>query len=77
MVEPVDDPKIGKTAICILKKFGSMDANEELQMDQIRTAAQKAFGEKANDIVQECVVKKATPAETAIHMIRCWKKYSF
>lgn len=75
MGKPVDDPKLGKTAICILKKSRFLNANEELQTDLIRTAAEQAFGEKANDIVNKCVVKKATPGETAIHIIRCVTKY--
>jgi hypothetical protein len=68
----VDDPKMKKHVLCFSKKTGvateAGDTNVEVLKAKLKHVASD---EEVDKIVQKCVVKKATPEETAYDTFKC------
>ncbi|XP_044263056.1 uncharacterized protein LOC123010318 isoform X1 [Tribolium madens] len=73
----VDDPKLKEYTFCTFKKNGFMTEDGELQYDIIKSTLKKVSGseEEANKVINDCVVKKSTPQETAYETVDCWYRY--
>ncbi|CAH1363857.1 hypothetical protein MTP99_000191 [Tenebrio molitor] len=71
-----DDPKLKEQMLCMFKKFGLATESGEMVVDLWRSLL-KQLGindEEVESIVNECVVKKDTPEETAFNTAKCVDK---
>jgi hypothetical protein len=71
-----DDPKLKEQMLCMFKKFGLATESGEMVVDLWRSLL-KQLGiddEEVERIVNECVVKKDTPEETAFNTAKCVDK---
>ncbi|XP_023029221.2 B1 protein [Leptinotarsa decemlineata] len=71
--EFIDDSKLKEHLICFAKKEGLMndsgDVNEEAVREKIHAYIKDET--TANEILSKCVVKMATPQDTAFHFSKC------
>ncbi|CAH1363856.1 unnamed protein product [Tenebrio molitor] len=71
-----DDPKLKQQILCVSKKLGLATESGEMVVDSWRSGLRKVSinDEEVERIVNECVVKKDTPEETAFNAVKCVHK---
>jgi hypothetical protein len=71
-----DDPKLKQQVLCVCKKRGLITESGELVVDAWKAQMKKINpnNENGEKIINECVVKKDTPVETAFNALKCVEK---
>nr|QUP79498.1 odorant binding protein 5 [Monochamus saltuarius] len=69
-----DDPKFKEHLFCVAKKIGFMTADGEIQKDVLKAKLGPAINDDAaaQQLIDECAVKKDTPQDTAFETIQCY-----
>lgn len=65
-----EDDKLKEQAICMGKKVGFLNEDEEIQRDVIKAVVSKDI-ENIDDFMEECVVDKDDMKESAIGFVEC------
>lgn len=55
--------------------MGFFNKNGKLKRKTIKETVDNFFGKDANSFNNECIVDKATPADTALYFTRCFRKW--
>lgn len=72
--EYVDDPKLKKQIFCFNKKVGFQNEAGDLQVDFIKTKLMEVIADtkQADELIQQCNVKKGNGEETAFAVVKCF-----
>ncbi|XP_030753577.1 uncharacterized protein LOC115880499 [Sitophilus oryzae] len=65
-------------ALCISQALGWQNADGSVNKEAIKSRAEHIFGSspKLSEIIDECSLPQASPAETAVHITKCYAKHS-
>lgn len=76
--EYVDDPKVKEQLFCFSKKVGFQNEAGEMQMENIKKHLMELNKDEARtkEIMDKCLVKKATPQETVFEVSKCMHSFA-
>nr|UYB94413.1 odorant-binding protein 11 [Lytta caraganae] len=69
-----DDVKLRQHGYCFAKKLNFIDGRGNLQIDLIRSKLYEQLSSsktEADELIAKCATIKATPEETAYHLLKC------
>lgn len=67
-----DNPDFKKHVYCVAQKMGFVDNSGKIQFDVVKTKTTVIYGDRAHDMVAECLSKSEIPIEVAVETFKCF-----